>query len=300
MITVFTPTYNRAYILGKLYKSLCEQSYKDFEWLIIDDGSTDTTESLVNSFQKKGLLSIKYFKQENGGKHRAINRGVREAQGDAFFIVDSDDRLLPHALEWVNQTFESIKNDSNYAGISGIRVYPNGESISPRWEKDIIDASAIEIREKYHVRGDLAEIYKTSILSQYPFPEDNNEKFCLESLVWNRIAQKYKLRYVYEPIYIGEYRPDGLTAKSVLIRQNSPINTMTTYAELSKYSSTLCNKIKSAINFWRFAPSPKSQYGKHFGMCSLISILARPAGKIMQIRDRKRAGLSKYVKIHEQ
>ena len=75
---------------------------------------------------------------------------------------------------------------------------------------------------------------------------------------------------------------------------------MTTYAELSKYSSTLCNKIKSAINFWRFAPSPKSQYGKHFGMCSLISILARPAGKIMQIRDRKRAGLSKYVKIHEQ
>jgi glycosyltransferase involved in cell wall biosynthesis len=101
MITIFTPTYNRAYSLRRLYDSLCKQTSNDFEWLVVDDGSTDDTENLINSFIADGKVDIRYFKQANGGKHRAINFGVREARGELFFIVDSDDQVTPDAVEWI-------------------------------------------------------------------------------------------------------------------------------------------------------------------------------------------------------
>lgn len=99
MVTVFTPTYNRAYILNNLYQSLCRQSYGDFEWLIVDDGSTDNTEGLIASWLDESKISLCYIKQPNGGKHRAINRGIQEANGNLFFIVDSDDYLADNAIE---------------------------------------------------------------------------------------------------------------------------------------------------------------------------------------------------------
>ena len=98
MITVFTPTYNRGNLLKRLYDSLCNQSFKDFEWLIVDDGSKDDTETVIANFIAQQKLVINYLKQENGGKHRAINKGVKEAKGEYFFIADSDDRLPKEAL----------------------------------------------------------------------------------------------------------------------------------------------------------------------------------------------------------
>ena len=110
LLTIFTPTYNRAYSLERLYKSLVTQSLKDFEWLVVDDGSTDNTEELINKFVSDNKVKICYFKQENGGKHRAINRGAAMAQGDYFLIVDSDDYLTSDAVEsikreWIKQKY---------------------------------------------------------------------------------------------------------------------------------------------------------------------------------------------------
>ena len=109
LITVFTPTYNRAHLLQMLYDSLCKQTFNDFEWLIVDDGSKDDTESVVNTFIAEDRLDIRYIKQSNGGKHRAINRGVAEANGDLFFIVDSDDYLSNNGLELIEYYYEQIK-----------------------------------------------------------------------------------------------------------------------------------------------------------------------------------------------
>lgn len=99
MITVFTPTYNRENTLARLYESLKEQTYKDFEWLIVDDGSTDSTSSLIQKFQEENIIQIRYYYTSNGGKHRAINFGVKKANGELFFIVDSDDYVMPNVLE---------------------------------------------------------------------------------------------------------------------------------------------------------------------------------------------------------
>ena len=127
LITVFTPAYNRGYIIGKLYESLRRQSFRDFEWLVVDDGSTDDTGTLLAGFIAENKIPIRYFRQENGGKHRAINRGVREARGELFFIVDSDDHLADDALERVAFHYGNVRNDANFAGVSGVCAAESGE-----------------------------------------------------------------------------------------------------------------------------------------------------------------------------
>ena len=129
MITVFTPTYNRGYIIQQLYDSLILQSYKNFEWLVIDDGSTDDTEELFKSFIAERKIKIHYSKVKNGGKHRAINKGLELARGNFFFIVDSDDYLPSNALERVSFFTKQIESEDALAGVSGLRIYPDGRKV---------------------------------------------------------------------------------------------------------------------------------------------------------------------------
>ncbi len=126
LITIFTPTYNREQLLSRLFTSLREQSFKDFEWLIVDDGSTDNTQDVVQKFVEEGIVPIKYVFKRNGGKHRAINEGVKHAKGELFFIVDSDDMLPPDALKRVAEVYGQIKDDRNYGGVAGVDAYPDG------------------------------------------------------------------------------------------------------------------------------------------------------------------------------
>ena len=282
MVTVFTPTYNRAYILPELYRSLCNQSCQNFEWLIVDDGSSDNTSQIVDEFLKEGKITIRYFQQSNGGKHRAINKGLKEAKGDWFFIVDSDDRLTPDAIEWIINQGDDIKDNPDFAGLSGIRIYPDGRKIGGGNDFGTIDSNAIEIRLKYMVAGDLAEVFKTEILRQYPFPEFEGERFCPEALVWNRIAHKYNLRFIHKGIYICEYLGDGLTANIIKVRRNSPRASMTYYSELFNTPLPLLQKIKAAINFWRFAQISKI---KGFKMYHPLSLICIGIGNLYRLND---------------
>lgn len=226
MVTIFTPIYNRADIIGQLYQSLLNQTNHNFEWLIIDDGSHDRIEEIVNGWIKKDSapFMIRFYQQKNGGKHRAINRGVQLAEGDAFFIVDSDDYLTDDAVEWVHKWWEDVKKDECYAGVSGLRGNRKGKIIgdAPLFGT-YVDATNIE-RKQYGLLGDKAEIYKTSVLKKYPFPEITGENFLTESVVWDRIAyDEWKIRWFNRIIYICEYREDGLTSHSGELFIKNPI-----------------------------------------------------------------------------
>jgi len=282
MLTIFTPAYNRAYILPQLYKSLCAQTCSDFEWLIVDDGSTDDTNSLIEKYLHEGRVKIRYFRKENGGKHRAINFGVKEAFGQWFFIVDSDDCLTSDAVAWIQKTAELIEDDNRFAGLSGIRIKPNGEKIGGGGNFGNIDANAIDIRLKYGVVGDLAEVYKTDILRQYPFPEIEGEKFCPEALVWFRIARQYMLRYCHKGIYVCEYLSDGLTAKITKLRRESSTASMIFYSEHFHDNISWIWKMKAAINFWRFS---LSAYKREYRMLNPLSLVCWLPGKLMQFKD---------------
>ena len=271
MITVFTPTYNRGNLLNRLYQSLCKQNYKEFEWIIVDDGSLDDTSSIVNIIQDKhpcGDFSIVYYKKENGGKHTAVNTGVQKAHGDLFFIADSDDILPPNALQTVAVVWEQTKYDNSIGGICGFDGDINdGSLIGTGFPKEVhllnielsnhinigyIDATTRDVRFKLKVDGDMKEVFRTSVLREFPFPEIKGERFCPEVLVWNRIASKYKLRHINKIIYLVEYQQDGITSAITRSRMNSPIASTMTYAEMLDYNISLRWKIRSAINYWRF------------------------------------------------
>lgn len=254
MITIFTPTYNRAYRLPDLYKSLQAQTCKDFEWLVVDDGSTDNTSELFGQWQAEyNSFPIRYFKQPNGGKHRAVNRGVKEAKGELFYIVDSDDVLPSKSIEIIIQYYNQIKDNTQFAGVCGLKAHFNGERVGDGENFGTLDCNSLEFRYKYKQKGDMGEVIKTDVYREFPFPEINGEKFCPEALVFNRIATKYKLRYFYKKVYMCEYLDDGLTASIVKVRMKSPQTSTMYYSELFHMSISFVQKIKAAINYWRFA-----------------------------------------------
>lgn len=228
-VTVFTPTYNRGYIIDKLYKSLLEQTDKDFEWIVVDDGSTDNTKEYFDMIiGRDNLFEIKYVRQENGGKHRAVNRGVELANGKVFFIVDSDDYLTSDAIEKIKGWCDSLDDVHKYAGVSGLRGYSAEQVIGGGGKEDdsYIDAKNTQRRE-LNLLGDKAEAYFTDVLRKYPFPEFDGEKFVTEETVWNAIAKDgYYLRWFNSIIYICEYLDDGLTKSGVAKYVNNPQGTL--------------------------------------------------------------------------
>lgn len=224
-ITVFTPAYNRGYIIEKLYRSLQRQTFRDFEWIVVDDGSTDNTQELFSGYLAEANdFPVRYVKTANGGKHRAINKGVALAEGELFFIVDSDDHLTDNALEIINAIEQSIpeQEKKNYGGVCGQRGYDLNTPIGKTFVGDTLDITMLE-RPRHNVHGDKAEVIYTDVMKKYPFPEFEEENFVTECVVWDKIAADgYKLRFFNEISIICNYLPDGLTAQGEALLLRNP------------------------------------------------------------------------------
>lgn len=285
-ITILTPTYNRASLLPRLFDSLLRQTSKDFEWIVVDDGSTDDTREVVANLKEKcgGAFPMGYVYKANGGKHMAINIGAERARGELLFIADSDDLLIDDALETVANSWHDISDDKSFAGIAGLDItMDTREVIGSGLPQEHIDCNAIDIRYRHHVTGDMKEVFRTEVLREFPFPEFAGERFCPEQLVWFRMARRYRLRYINKPIYIADYQPDGITAGITRARMRNPSASMLTYAELTECPVPFLVKVKAAINFWRFwhcrtatSVVPRVALRWHW---------LRPLGWMMHVRD---------------
>lgn len=289
MITVFTPTYNRAHLLQRLYDSLCEQTVlktgwdHPFEWVVVDDGSTDNTEELMQIIIAEHKIPISYVRKPNGGKHTAINRGVKEAKGDLFWILDSDDSLPANAIEVVLRYVPQMKNVAA-GGVCGYMAHHNGEIIGNPVVAEPKVVSSIEMRYKLGITGDMMEVFLTSALREFPFPEIEGERFCPEVLVWYRIARKYKLLLVPDIIYYRDYLDGGLTDNIIKIRMKSPVGAMLTYSELFDLNVSLKHKLRNAINYWRFAFCTKKRNVKIASWGNFIA----PLGWLMHMKDKNK------------
>lgn len=221
-ITVFTPTFNRAYIIENLYRSLQRQSFHDFEWLVVDDGSSDQTEALFNKWmQEDNPFTIRYVKQSNGGKCKAINHGLELSQGELFFTVDSDDYLTDDALEKVATWEKELPKNEKYCGISGNLGTSPDETPNTFFDTPFFDGTAFDRYDK--VDGERAMILYTKIHREYPYPIFAGETFMTEAITWNRMAHDgYKLRFFNDIIWIYEYKEDGLTKAGETLFYKNP------------------------------------------------------------------------------
>lgn len=263
MITVFTPTYNRSFLLSRLYESLRRQTYQDFEWLIVDDQSEDDTSIRIADWIREGDLLIRYYQVSHGGKHRAINHAVKRANGDLFFIVDSDDYLLDDGLEQIAARYDEIKENPMFAGVAGCCMYPDGRIIVNDKSFGRLDTDSVTFQYKMGFRGDMAEAIKLSILQHYPFPEFDDEYFMTEDVMWNEIAKHYMLRYFNRSIYVSEYRAEGLTQNIAKHFRNSPKGTMLYYVSLMQDPRMgFRRRMISAINYWRYTIAYKERRDK--------------------------------------
>lgn len=287
LVTIFTPTYNRAPLLFRLYESLEHQTSKNFEWLIVDDGSSDNTEDVVKEFIRKSTFSIRYVKQDNSGKHIAINQGVKLAGGVWFFIVDSDDYLTVDAIESVANVGTQILDNHSFSGFSFRKGFDENSPIGTLLSNYKIEASSIEFRFNYKINGDMAEVFRTSVLKEFPFPHVHQEKFCPEALVWNRISLKYKMLWLSKIIYIAEYLEGGLSDNIYSIRRKAPILSCIYYSELEQAPIPWQQKLKANINFWRFARfTNKKKLLDIVSISMFISIIGRPLSWVFLIKDR--------------
>ena len=200
--TVFTPTYNRARTLPRVWESLKSQTFRDFEWLVIDDGSTDDTEALVAGYLREAPFSIRYIKQTNQHKKAAFNRAAKEAQGEVLLCFDSDDGCLPTALErfwWHWQNIPAAERE----GFSAVTVLCQDEAgnvIGDRFPGgEWIDSTSAEITHRWKVRGEKWGFHRTEVLRQLPFPEDIRG-YVPEGYIWMQIDHRFKTRFVNEPL----------------------------------------------------------------------------------------------------
>lgn len=290
--TIFTPTYNRAYTLSILYNSLKNQTCKDFEWLIVDDGSTDNTCELVREYIKEEKkFPINYYKKENGGKPRAINYGIKLAKGNYFLMIDSDDYLVDNAVANMKNWCKEIDKDERFVGVGAARGYEKNvyiKGVEPLVnENGYIDATNLQ-RERYNLDADMTEAYKTNIFKKYPMAEWSGENFAPEQIALNEIALAgYKLRWHKDIICICKYLPDGLTKGSFELERKNPMGYAMMYNHMLKYPDSLKNKYHAACQHIAL-----SLYGKHpkyiWKSNKLwLTILALPIGIVLSVRRKK-------------
>lgn len=267
MITVFTPTYNRAYTLEKLFDSLQGQSDRGFEWLVVDDGSTDGTEKLCKEFKDRATFPMRYFRQENAGKHVAINRGAKRASGAWFFIVDSDDWLPKDSIKLNVEYLAQIADNPTFAGVSGVCARADGSlllgpgqglddtdaRVRELFIQDHIDATPQDYRERYKMPGDRAEVIRTDLMQETSFPSFQGERFISEYYLWQSLSERgLKLRWFNKPTYYGDYIEDGLTMNMREIMKRNPLGrSFVDNFTIGSHAPTRL-KLCSAINYTRY------------------------------------------------
>lgn len=204
IFTVFTPTFNRAHTLERVYQSLLVQSMQQFEWVVVDDGSSDNTKNLVDSFCNENKISIRYFFKNNGGKHTAINLGVEKAKGELFIIADSDDEFPYNALEILYDNWLSIPESERflYTGVTGLCIDHLGNVIGDRFPAAYFDSSTAENKYIHKIKGEKWGFHRTEVLKKFPFPVHQTTNFYPEGIIWNKIGKYYKTRYVNEVVRI--------------------------------------------------------------------------------------------------
>ncbi|MCB1209692.1 MAG: glycosyltransferase family 2 protein [Verrucomicrobiales bacterium] len=297
--TVYTPTFNRAHTLHRAYESLKQQTFRDFEWLIVDDGSTDETATLIKTWQQENLVPIRYFPRPHRGAHVAHNVGVNQSKGELLIKLDSDDACVPETLATLHRAWTGIPQEKRggFAGVTVLCKDEKGLLVGNRFPHNPLDCSSQELEYKYRVKGEKWGCVRTDILRTVPFPEDVPGNFIPESFIWSQIGRKYLTRHVNEVLRI--YWTD---APSLVHGRPNPFTNAAGHRlmflailnnEISWFASAPLRLFRAAAQFARFGWLSGMKLSAQNEALSgwkqrLLWLAALPAAQIMVWRDQRR------------
>ncbi|MBD5231220.1 MAG: glycosyltransferase family 2 protein [Bacteroidales bacterium] len=290
-LTIFTPTYNRANTLHRLFASLKRQTCKDFEWLVINDGSTDNTSELFAGWLNEDVgFTIKYYEVNNGGKNRALNLGIQKACGEYFMILDSDDLLTDDAVDFICQNMADVAANDSFIGTSGrkgdLNGMPLGVSKKEYTEEGYIDCSNLE-RSQYNLQRDMAEVFFTEKLRRYEFKVWEGEKFTPEEVVWNQMAlDGYKLRWFNKVIYLCEYQQGGLSDSTWRLLRDNPMGYAMMFNQRLLIENYLKGRLRNALQYGScciLAKKPSMVFKSH---TPFLTALVSPISWMLAARRR--------------
>lgn len=241
-LTIFTPTYNRRPLLTRLYESLKNQTCLDFTWLIVDDGSTDDTESLVKQWQQEQIINIRYAYFENGGKMRAHNRGVELCDTELFLCLDSDDYIVNEAVEEIL----GLSNELEDEKIAGIVAHKGKSETEPLYNVQFPDVKTSTLYGLYlkGFKGETTLVYKTRVLREYPFPEIEGEKYVPEDYIYDKIDMEYILLVLPKIITVCELVSEGYTDSVKSLKRNNPCAWFLYYEQRARITPMSLLKLK--------------------------------------------------------
>lgn len=302
-LTVFTPAYNRAEKLKRAYESLKRQTERDFVWIIVDDGSVDDTENVVKGFIKEGEVDIKYFRQTNGGKMRAHNRGVGEADSELFICLDSDDLLTDRAVERIFEVWEGIGDKSSYAGIiaykgeiaektegsdrGGLHNSDKGRLL-PIYGNYFPDNEDCSFRELYRkgFKGETTLVFRTELLKKHPFPEIEGEKYVPEDVVYDRVDEGHIFRVVPEILTLCELIEDGYTDRAEELRRQAPTGWFIYYYQRALSWPWSLIRFKFASHYLRFSSRVDKKYRREYDLPAALKLAGIPGWLALVFRGK--------------
>ena len=260
IFSVITPSFNGASTLHRVYNSLCQQTFRDFEWIIVDDGSTDDTSDMARCYQQNANFPIVYYWQENSHKKTAVNRGVDLASGEFILVADNDDELTDTALETFSYYWQTIPEDSRnfFSGVTGLCVDEYGEMIGDFFPHSRLISTDLEMRLVYGVKGEKWGVKRAEVMRCFPYPE-NIPGYVPEGLVWSRIDRTYKTLYVNDVVRI--YYLERQRAKLKLRGKDARLKcagrlyaaTEALQEHFTIYRKSPCELVKLAINYCRYS-----------------------------------------------
>lgn len=276
LLTIFTPAYNRGDKLRQTYLSLESQIYTEFEWLIIDDGSSDDTEKVISELMKKSSMNIRYYKKENGGKHTAHNMAVDLAKGKYFMCLDSDDYLENNSIEAL---IYKIKQCGSQEGIIAYKCDQNRVLLSEKFPQEMSVPNIYSLNQEYNCMGEFVFVFPTELLKKNKFPIFAGERFLTESVLYDKINCRMNL--LEKVIEVCEYQTDGLSNNLNEIMKKNPAGYCMYFMQRIDMQTTFRNRIVTIgkyLCFCMFAGEKRSVYNGKYKR--LLRIL-HPLGIVM-------------------
>ena len=293
-LSIITPTYNRELELKKCYDTLVTQSLKDFEWIIVDDGSTDETSDLVASWIEQSSITIKYFKQKNLGRYMALNKGVEEASGYLSMYMDSDDWFVDNAIQRIKESWENLSEvlQVKLCGLSFLCYDDFGNLIGDKYPKENYISNFFDIRMVDNVKGDKKELIKTEILKQYTFPYFKDQKRMPTTYVLYGISKKYPAIFINKVVIYKQYIQTGWTKNIDKVRMKNSITSKEYYKHIINlyYPFKYAKALGFYTNYFRYGLHTHTSLKKAISDVKLSFLLPVGVvlGYVLYLKDRRR------------